>query len=148
MKKIILFLFLLTTLKSFSQDSTIATLSIKARLVQTLVPYVKQNIDDTAYINLLQRWVKKYDVANPPNNTTQVSVDSIKVQVIAALYGVAYGYPQGVPAIGSDYASDILTIRNANTYLGRLCDAIDARFANMATEARTRGRKILTGKNN
>jgi hypothetical protein len=147
MKKILLLILILISVKSFSQDTTIATLSIKARLVQTLVPYVKQSIDDTAYINLLSRWVKAYDVASPPSGTTLVSVDSIKVVVIAALYGIAMSFPQGAASVGSDFASDILTIRNANTFLKRLCDAIDASLAAMVPDARTRGKKILTGKN-
>lgn len=148
MKKTFLCLFILITLKSFSQDTTIATLSIKARLVQTLVPYVKQNIEDTAYINLFARWVKKYDTQTPPSNTDIVTVDSISVSVISQLYGICQSFPQGAANVGNDFGGDILAIRNANPYLNRLCTAIDVTLAAIVVDARKRGKKILTGKNN
>lgn len=129
-----------------AQDTTIATLSIKARLVQNLAPFVKQG-DDTTYLNLLYRWVKKYDVANPPSGTTLVSVDSIAVTVIAECYRKTKSYPQGAAAVGSDFESDIAAIRAANPYLDRLCDAIDVIYSTVIPNARNAGRKILTGKN-
>lgn len=130
----------------FSQDTTIATLSIKARLVQNLTPFVKQGYD-TTYINLLNRWIKKYDVANPPSGTTLVSVDSIAVTVIADCYRKVKSYPQGAAAVGDDFEADIAAIRAANSYLDRLCDAIDAAYSGVVPTDRAAGRRILTGKN-
>lgn len=145
MKKLLI-LFLFIPFLGKSQDSTIVTLSIKARLVQTLTPFVRNN-DDTAYVNLLNRWIKKYETTPNPSGTLQISVDSIATTVVAALYARALSWPQGAPSVGSDFAGDINTIRTANTYLDRLCDAIDAAFTNELTEARLRGRRLLIGRN-
>lgn len=146
MKKILSIIFIVLSLSAFAQDTTIATLSIKARLVQTLAPFVKSG-EDTAYINLINRWVKKYDVANPPSGTTLVVTDSIAVTVIADCYRRAFGFPQGAAAVGSDFAADVASIRAGSAYLDRLLDAIDVVYGNIINSARTAGRKILTGKN-
>lgn len=146
MKKILPIITLLICSISHSQDSTIVTLSIKARLVQTLTPFVRAN-DDTASVNLMNRWIKKYEVTPNPSGTTQISVDSIATTVVAALYSKALSWPQGAPSVGNDFASDINAIRTANSYLDRLCDAIDLAFTNELNEARLKGRKLLTGRN-
>lgn len=146
MRKILIAVCILWSFAVFSQDSTIATLSIKARLVQNLAPFVKQGYD-TAYINLLNRWIKKYDVANPPGGTTLVTVDSIAVTVIADCYRKAKSYPQGAAGVGADFESDIASIRAGNTYLDRLCDAIDAAYSGIISTERNAGRRILTGRN-
>lgn len=146
MRKILTVACVLWSFAVFSQDSTIATLSIKARLVRTLAPFV-DNSNDTAYINLLHRWIKKYDVPNPPSGTTVVSVDSIAVTVIAECYRKLKAYPQGATGVGDDFESDIASIRAGNTYLDRLCDAIDAAYSGMIPTVGRMGTRILTGKN-
>lgn len=145
MKKLLTIIFFGCSV-AYSQDSTIATLSIKARLVRTLAPFV-DNSNDTAYINLLHRWVKKYDVANPPSGTNLVTVDSIAVTVIAECYRKMKSYPQGATGVGDDFAGDIVAIRAANTYLDRLCDGIDAAYSGMIPTVGRAGTRILTGKN-
>lgn len=144
MKKILIIIFFGCSVAS-AQDTTIATLSTKARLVQTFAPFVKQG-EDTAYGNLIIRWIKKFDVANPPSGTQLVIVDSVAVTVIAECYRRAFGFPQGAASVGSDFAGDIAAIRAANSYLDRLCDAIDVAYGNVVANARTKGREILTGK--
>lgn len=148
MKKILLLVVVFISLQANSQDTTIATLSIKARLVQTLAPFVRAN-NDTAAINLLHRWDKKWNVpkANWPSGTTQVSVDSISVKIIAACYAKASSYPQGAASVLDDLKADIATIRAANSYLDQLLDAIDAVFSNVVPNDRIVGRILLTGTN-
>ena len=127
-------------------DSSIATLSIKARLVQTLAPYIKQR-NDTPYIRLLNKWIEKYNVAVPPSGATLVTIDSVPIIVIAHCYRKCYSYSQGAAAVGSDFAADVAAIRASNHYIDELLDAIDNEFGNMVSDARAFGRIILTGKN-
>lgn len=145
MKKILIALSILVSVNSFSQE--IVTLSIKARLVQTLAPFVRGN-DDTAFINLYDRWKKKYEVANPPNNTTQVSVDSVSIRVIAACYSKVCSWPQGASSVGDDFKADVAALRAGNATLDGLLDAIDQAFSAELAEQRLKGRRLLTGKNN
>lgn len=147
MKKILFIILVTCSMFASAQDTTIATLSIKARLVQTLAPFVKFN-NDTAYVNLLNRWIEKFHVANPPSGVTLVVTDSIAVTVIADCYRKCYSFPQGALAVGSDFAADVAAIRAGNNYLDRLLDAIDTEFAEKIANARTFGRTILTGKLN
>lgn len=146
MKKLFSIILIVVSLSLSAQDSTIATLSIKARLVQTLAPFVK-NGDDTSSINLMIRWIKKWDVVNPPSGTTQVVVDSVSVILISALYNKAKSYPQGAASVGDDFESDVAAIRAANPYLDKLLDDIDVIYNSVVPDSRTRGRKLLTGKN-
>lgn len=149
MRKILFIIAIVFSIQSFGQDTTIATLSIKARLVQTLVKFVKNHDEDTSFTNLYYRWIKKWQVAPAswPSGTTQVSVDSIAVTVIAACYSKALSWPQGASSVGDDFKSDVATIRSNNTYLDRLLDAIDAAFAAELSDTRTRGRALLTATN-
>jgi len=128
-------------------DSSIATFSIKARLVQTLAPYVKQR-NDTGYIRLLNKWVEAYNVPVPPSGATLVSVDSVPIIVIAHCYRKCYSYQQGALPVGSDFAADVAAIRASNHYIDELLDAIDDEFSGMVADARAFGRIILTGKTN
>jgi hypothetical protein len=142
--KSILILFLLF---SFAANAQIVTLSTKARNCQYLAGFVKSHDEDTTYINLLNRWCDKFRVANAPTGTTQVSVDSISIQVVAGLYSKALSAPQGTSSVGDDFKADIATIRTNTPALDALLDAIDAAFAAELSYMRTRGRKILTGTN-
>lgn len=135
------------TLKVNSFFQEIVTLSIKARLVQYLAPFVKHN-DDTAFINLFDKWKVKFMVASPPSGTTQVSVDSIPIGVVAACYSKVLSAPQGSTSVGDDFKADVATLRAGNPSLDNLLDAIDQAFSNELAEQRLRGRRLLTGKNN
>lgn len=146
MKQLFIIILISCGIAASAQDTTIATLSTKARLVQTLAPFVKLS-NDTAYVNLLNRWIGKFNVVNPPSGTTLVVVDSIAVTVIAECYKKCYLYPQGVLAVGSDFASDVAAIRAGNSNLNRLLNNIDAEFNSKISQARNFGRAILTGKN-
>lgn len=87
-------------------------------------------------------------VPSPPNNTTQVSVDSIPVTVIAACYSKVLSSPQGSTSVGDDFKADVAALRAGNSTLDGLLDAIDQAFSNELAEQRLRGRRLLTGKNN
>lgn len=144
MKKILIALLLIS---SVCRSQEIVTFSAKSRLVQSLAPFIKNN-DDTAFINLYQRWVDKYKINPSPSATTQVSVDSISIRVIAACYRYLLSWPQGASSVGDDFKSDIATLRSGNATLDGLLDAIDAAFASELAEQRLKGRRLLTGKNN
>jgi hypothetical protein len=147
MKKIILSLSILFSVASFCQDSTIATFSIKHRLVQLFIPFVKHN-EDTAYVNLYNRWMKKFpDPKNLPAATVQISVDTIAVTVIADIYDLASSFPQGASAVLADLQSDVATIRAQNSYLFRLLKAVDDKYAAIVPSGRSRGKKVETASN-
>lgn len=133
--------------EAVAPDSSIWTFAIKARLVQTLAPYIKQR-NDTANIRLLNKWIEAYNVASPPSGTTLVSVDSVPINIIAHCYRKCYSYPQGAALVGSDFAADVAAIRAANHYIDELLDGIDAEFNGVVGDARAFGRTILTGKTN
>lgn len=82
-----------------------------------------------------------------PSGTQLVVVDSISITVIAELYRRAFSYPQGALPVGSDFASDIVAIRAANSSLDALLDAIDVIYSNVVPNARTAGRRIYSGTN-
>lgn len=145
MKKIILILTLFICVTCAGQE--IVTLSCKARLVQTLAPFVKAS-EDTAFINLYDRWKPKFMVPSPPSGTTQVSVDSISIKVISACYRWLLNWPQGATSVGDDFKADVAALRAGNPTLDGLLDAHDQYFSNDLAEQRQRGRKLLTGKNN
>lgn len=147
MKKILIILFIIPVLAS-AQDTTIATFTIKARLVQTLTTWVKSNEYDTAYFNLFNRWFVKMTVPVQPSGTQLVSVDSISVKVIADCYHRAYSYPQGALPVGADLAADVSAIRAANPYLDRLLDAIDVIYGAKIPNERISGRRVYSAKNN
>ena len=141
MKKILLVILVVMCGEMYGQQ--IATLSIKKRLVETLTPFLRSR-DDTASIRLLRRWDATYSEAAAP--TQQMAVDSVPVELIAALYSKAASYPQGSPAILTDFTNDIQTIRVGA--LDAMCDLIDAAFTNYITNDRQLGRRYLTNKNN
>lgn len=146
MKKIILILFLLISTLGKAQDTTIATLSIRASLVEVVAGFVRGN-DDTAYVNLLYKWASYYRTNGVPPGSTQVSVDSVPVNVIAAIYRRASNFSQGSTEVLTPLQADILTIRNGNAYLDRLLDQIDDREGIVVPIIRIVNRRLLTGRN-
>ena len=145
MKKALIILLLAIGLKSSAQDTTIATLSLKARVIQVLAPWVKSQ-DDTSFVNLFHKWSQSFR-ASSPSGTTPVSVDSVPVVVIQRLYDEALSWPQGSPSVGDDFKADVLVIRTASTNLDRLLDVVDAAYSDKLTRVRTAGRRLLTGRN-
>lgn len=87
-------------------------------------------------------------VPNPPSGTTQVSVDSIPIEVVKACYSKVLSAPQGSTSVGDDFKADVASLRAGNSALDNLLDAIDQAFSNELAEQRLRGRRLLTGKNN
>lgn len=131
MKKIILLL-LLIPLLSKSQDTTLVTnLQLKGGTIKMAVPFLASSTD-TAILNTYQKWNEDYTDGSVPNDNANVTISITKTTTVAFIYGVLLQLPAGFLSSGdnfiTDFTTSILSKRNTNTYLDRLCDELEAKY--------------------
>lgn len=131
MKKIILLL-LLIPLLSKSQDTTLVTnLQLKGGTIKMAVPFLASSTD-TAILNTYQKWRVDYTDGSVPNDNANVTISITKTTTVAFIYGVLLQLPAGLLSDGdnfiTDFTTSILSKRNTNTYLDRLCDELEAKY--------------------
>lgn len=145
MKYTIIAAFFFISLQSFAQDTaTVRNLSLQARTVEYLTPKMIDLTNDSlfnVYLNLRPKW----RVTVPPTGTTLVVIDSIPTVELANFYNIMISEPEALGQAAS-FKTQISSARTANTYLDRLCDMYDARWAEALIGRRQAGRKLLRGK--
>lgn len=131
MKKIILILLLFPFL-SQSQDSTLITnLQLKGGTIRVIVPYLFST-KDTSVFNTYQKWRVDYSDGSVPSDNANVTISITKTTTVAFMYEYLLQLPGGYITQGENYITDfttsILSKRNTNSYLDRLCDALELRY--------------------
>lgn len=132
MKKII-FLLLLTPLLGKSQDTTLVTnLQLKGGTIKMAVPFLASSTD-TAILNTYQKWRVDYTDGSVPNDNANVTISITKTTTVAFIYGVLLQLPSGFLKAGDDFVADfntsIISKRNTNSYLDRLCDELEEKYS-------------------
>lgn len=143
-KLLAIILLLIVTITVKSQDTTkVKSLQLQNRIIEYLIPQIMQPNNDSlfqVYVDLRP----KYRIASPPTGTTLVTIDSIPTTELANLYNYALSQPDGMGA-SLLLKAQIATARAGNTYLDRLCTALETVWSNQLINMRIAGRKILRG---
>lgn len=143
MKKILLITSLLIGLNTFSQDSTwVENWQLQAGTWRTIAEDFKSNAQFTDFISFIKIF-NSFKAANHSDNAP-VNLDSIPTVMVAILYekvlfDVAYG------DILSNFQSSLTSKRNNNSFLNRLCNALEARLTSIRSGKKAAGNKLLTG---
>ena len=149
MKNTILFLsIIILSLGAKAQDSLwVTSLNLKAGTIKLIVSNIR--IDETTARTYL-KWSPSF--ASNPNNNSNVSVDSIRVTLLASIYQNLMDLPGGLIKQGADYVNDFTTSiqskRNGNTFLDRLCTNIESFYSLRYTNNLTIGNNLLKGTSN
>lgn len=147
MKKVILSICILISIRAFSQDTNdsayMKNIPIQARVVFYLTPRTLDPSNDSLY-SVFIKWRASLR-ANPVTGTTTVTIDTIPTVELANLYSYALSNPDGLNA-GSIVKSQLVTPRASHPYLDRLCTAIEAAYSAQLTTMQNIGKKLLSGK--
>lgn len=147
MKKILLSICILISIRAFSQDTNdsayIKNLPLQARLIAYLAPKTLDPTNDSLY-SVFIKWRASLR-ANPVTGTATVSIDTIPAVELANMYDFVLGNPDGYGA-GALMKSQLNSARAAHAYLDRLCTGIENKYAAQLTNAQLIGRKLFLGK--
>lgn len=142
MKKLIILLFLFAGAASAQIDSSLVKInaSIQARdvqLIAALIPY-SEEYEDPYYAARI-----KFKVANPPTNTTAVSIDSVTVGTWLNVWLILKRNPYAIGASADSRVETVLRAKN-NVWLTAKMNAMIADATSYYNTLKELGFKRLT----
>lgn len=148
MKKIILVIFILTSINAYSQspnDSAYTkNIALRAQLVAYLTPLTIDPQNDSLY-SVFLKW-RSFLRANPnTSGNTNITIDTIPTAELANMYGYVLKNADGM-SVSSVMKPQLVTARAANAYLDRLCTAFENLWSTTLATAIQNGKKLLLGK--
>lgn len=143
MKNIFLIILILTSFQSYSQDSIVTNLNIRASVVNTIVTML--NLNDVNHLNAFIKFADTYRDGSEPIGASNVNIDTIYTSVLVFLYE-KLRYDVLSQTAFTNFATDITSKRAVNADLDGGCDDIDIEFDAQVLNRASFGRKLLIGK--
>lgn len=146
MKKIFFILLIVVPAICFSQDSTVITnLQLKAGTIRVIAGQTMVS-GDTSITRVFFKWGAQFKPI-PPNDNANVTIDLCPTIIVAWIYERLLSLPGGyldTYDYKTDFRTSILSKRNTNSFLDRLCDNLEARFGGEITGIMSGSTTVLT----